>query len=392
VYKISVPLQELKAGMVLADPVQIINQHGTNVLTLPHSYVLTEKAIRAISLMKNALHGSVTIVSNRPPAKTQIAPDQPPQPIVVKQDNAPPKPPVPIISEAKKDEAIEGIRQLFALADDQHQPQGGNMTTAFYKLKELDMLLDELISIVTSEPKGLVHITGLRSFDEYTYHHSLSVSVLSMAIGHAIKLSMGEIKRLSRAAMLHDIGKMRVPLSIITKPAALTKTEFAIMKAHPEMGVKYLKSEFIGNQEMWEGILHHHERYNGTGYPKSLSGKDIPLFARIISVADVYDALTSYRPYREPMNPPSGAIEKIMSETGVSFDFEIVQAFVRKIEIYPLNSVVMLSDGRKGIVTGIKNPMRPTLKMFGTGEVVDLTSFDSLNLVIVESQSEPGLR
>ena len=381
-FKITIPLTKLASGMTLADPVQITNQHGENVLVLPHSYVVTEKAILALRRISNFKTGSVSIYS-KTPHESDI--EAMPGPLVIEQE-AKSHAEKPAISEKTRDVAVDSIRKLFTAAGNEEAGKGGNMTTAFQVVTNLDNILDELVDTVTSNPKGLVQIAGLRSYDEYTYHHSLSVSVLSVAIGQAMNLTPKEIKRLGRSAMLHDIGKMMVPHQYITKPSQLTPAEFANVQRHPGIGARFLKKEFIGNEELWNSVEFHHEKVDGTGYPKGLKGKDIPLFSRIISVADVYDALTSYRPYRDPMRPPANAVELLMSETGTAFDIEVVQAFVRRIELYPIGSTVQLSDKRFGQVINNRSPMRPSLKIVDTDDIVDLSAIGNLHLVIVWSE------
>ena len=377
-YKITIPLTKLASGMTLADPVQITNQHGENVLTLPHSYVVTEKAILALKRISNFKTGSISIYSEKP-IDTGLS--AVPEPLVITQE-AKSHDEKLVVNEKVRDVAVDGIKKLFTTA--RNETHGvGNMTTAFQIVTNLDMILDDLVDTVTSNPKGLVQIAGLRSYDEYTYHHSLSVSVLSVAIGQAMNLNPKEIKRLGRTALLHDIGKMMVPHELITKPSALTSAEFASVKRHPVIGARFLKKEYIGNEELWSGVEFHHEKIDGSGYPNGLRDKDIPLFARIISVADVYDALTSYRPYRDPMRPPANAIELLMSEAGAAFDLGVVQSFVRRIELYPIGSTVQISDKRFGQVINNRHPMRPTLKILDSKDIVDLSALTNLHLVII---------
>ena len=380
-YKVSIPLADVKANMVLADPVHIVNQHGGSMVVLPHQFRITENTVKALERIRNYNTCYVSVFSKTPPSidsHTNL-----PGSLVVEQDNIELSSATPMLKEEKKEAAINGIRDLFTVAH-RNSTNGsqGNMTTAYQMVKGLEPVLDELVELVTAEPRGLVHITGLRSYDEYTYHHSLSVTVLSIAIGQALGLNIKEVRRLSNSAMLHDIGKVLIPQELITKPTALTSSEFAIVKQHPEMGVKYLKREFIGNEELWDSIKFHHEKVDGTGYPNGLKAHEIPLFSRIVSVADVYDALTSFRPYREPMVPPGNAIEKIMSEAGRVFDFDVVQAFIKKIELYPVNTVLEISDKRVGVVISNRNPMRPTLRIVKSNEIVDLSSFENLHLVV----------
>ena len=381
-YKITIHAVELKVGMTLANPVNIRNQHGETIITLPPSYKVTAKAIAALKTMKNYETYTVSIYSDTPQVVPELAPPVPGS-LIVEQDFSILGKPKTIINEETRDEAVNSIRALFkGAAGANPVGTGNNMTTAYQIVTHLDNIMDELVETVTANPKGLVHISGLKSYDEYTYHHSLSVSVISLAIGQSLGLNQKEIKRLGRAAMMHDIGKMLIPKEIINKPSALDPSEFANIKRHPELGAKYLKSEFVGNQELWDAMMYHHEKEDGSGYPKGLKGKDIPIFSKIIAVADVYDALTSYRAYRDPMRPPANALELIMSEAGTGFDIEIIQAFIRRIELYPIGSVLHLSDKRIGVVTANHNPMRPTLKIKDTGEIVDMASFEHLNLVV----------
>ena len=376
-YKIIIPLTKLASGMTLADPVQIANQHGENVLTLPRSYVITDKAILALKRVSNFKTGSVAIYSEKP---LETGLDAVPKPLVIIQE-AKSHDEKLVISEKIRDIAVDGIKQLFTTA--RNVTNGaGNMTTAFQVVTNLEIVLDELVETVTSNPKGLIQIAGLKSYDEYTYHHSLSVSVLSLAIGQAMNLNQKEIKRLGRCALLHDIGKMMIPHEFITKRSALTSAEFANVKRHPVIGARFLKKEFIGNEELWNGVEFHHEKVDGTGYPNGLRDNDIPLFARIISVADVYDALTSFRPYREPMKPPANVVELLMSEAGTAFDLGVVQSFVRRIELYPIGSTVQMSDKRYGRVINNRHPMRPTVKLIESEEIVDLSALTNLHLVI----------
>ena len=382
-YKITVPLTKLASGMMLADPIQITNQFGENVLTLPRSYVITEKAILALKRISNFNTGSVAIFSKEPiitEAKVVSGP------LVIEQE-AKSNIKKPEISEKTRDIAVDSIKKLFTSASRDAAGVGsGNMTTAFQIVTNLDLILDELVETVTANPKGLVQIAGLKSYDEYTYHHSLSVTVLSVAIGQAMNLPQRDIKRLGRSAMLHDIGKMMVPHKYISKPEKLSPHEFESVKRHPVVGSYFLKQELIGNEELWNSVRHHHEKFDGTGYPKGLAKKDIPLFSRIVAVADVYDALTSFRPYRDPMRPPANAVELLMSESGSAFDIEVVQAFVRRIELYPIGSTVQLSDKRFGQVLSNRNPMRPLLKIVDSEDIVDLAAIGNLHLVVVWSE------
>lgn len=285
----------------------------------------------------------------------------------------------PILDETLLTEAVSSIRHMFDAVSNGISAE--HMTTAYQAVNELDQVVDRLVDSLTSESNVFVHISGLRSYDEYTYHHSLSVAVLSIAIGQSMRLTDGELRLLGRCAILHDIGKILVPAYLINKPARLNDTEFSIVQAHPLLGYNYLLNSGIGTEDLWNTVSCHHEKLNGTGYPDGLKGSKIPFMSRIISVADVFDAITSYRSYRSPM-PPAEAMELMMSEVGTSFEFDIINAFINKIEIYPINSCVELSNKRCGIVIDNHCSMRPVIQMLDNEEIVDLMSRKNLNLVV----------
>jgi putative nucleotidyltransferase with HDIG domain len=163
--------------------------------------------------------------------------------------------------------------------------------------------------------------------DIYTKQHSHRVSLYAMSIAEEMRCSQEEIDKLNVAGLLHDIGKIGTPDSILMKPARLTEAEFDIIKKHPITG-----SNIIGHLGMWLDeqaiIRHHHERFDGTGYPEGLKGEKIPLLSRILSVADVYDALTSDRSYRKKM-PEEDVLKIIMENSGTQFDPRVIDAFLK---------------------------------------------------------------
>jgi putative nucleotidyltransferase with HDIG domain len=283
-----------------------------------------------------------------------------------------------VIGDGLRKEATESIQEMFSIFTDMGE---GNKTTAYQAINGFENVLTQVVDAVTQDSSGLIHIHDLKSYDEYTYHHSLSVAMLAVATGQQMGLLKSDLIKLSRSAMLHDIGKQTVPLEIINKPGKLSDKEFETVKAHPITGAQLLKAKAMGDLELWSAVMFHHEKYDGSGYPKGLKAEQIPVFSRIIAVADVYDAITSFRSYREPMTP-AHAYEVICSQVGSSFDYEVVKAFTDRLELYPISTAIELSDGRIGIVIGNESPMRPVLKIWGTGETVDLSSVKHLTLLI----------
>jgi HD-GYP domain-containing protein (c-di-GMP phosphodiesterase class II) len=290
----------------------------------------------------------------------------------------------PIISSALKQEALGGIEGMFDAI------QNSTAAEAVRVIKQLDTVVEKLVDSLVNNQGVLINIGDIKSYDDYTYHHSLSVSILSIAIGLAMGIPQHRLKKLGQCAVMHDIGKIFVPLSIINKPGRLTDKEFMEIKKHPLYGYAYIKEHSIGSPDIGEIVGSHHEKLDGTGYPRGLTGKDIHMFSRIISVADVYDALTSTRPYRTP-SPPAEALEFIMGGGGSAFDYDVVQAFVTKVELYPVGSYVGLSNGQKAkVLSNQKN--RPTVQIMETGAIIDMyRNPQYLNVVIVNSLNEADI-
>ncbi len=177
--------------------------------------------------------------------------------------------------------------------------------------------------------------------DAYTHGHSQRVARYSGVLGRALGFDDQEIERLELSAILHDVGKIGVPEAILNKPDRLTSAEMAIMKSHPEKGAEIL-STIRAMRDIVPGVLHHHERYDGMGYPRTLKGENIPLQARIIIIADTFDAMTSTRPYRNAL-PVQVAIDEIRRCTGTQFDPRLADVFVELAErgiIHPIEGVV----------------------------------------------------
>lgn len=169
-------------------------------------------------------------------------------------------------------------------------------------------------------------VTAIEAKDSYTKGHSVRVMHTAMVLGKRMNLPPADLRRLKIAALLHDIGKIALDLSILHKHSKLQDAEFEIVKTHPEWGIRIL-GEIEELKDVLPVVLHHHEKYDGTGYPSSLSKTEIPLYARIISVVDTFDALTSNRPYRRALSV-TDALKEIKSASGTSLDPQIVDLFL----------------------------------------------------------------
>ena len=255
-------------------------------------------------------------------------------------------------------------------------------------LKEIEALLDAISNQILANRDSVVSLASLKTLDNYTYQHSVDVGILSLIIGKAFDLSKDEMMDLGRAAFFHDIGLMFISDDIVNKPTALTPEEYEGIKKHPEFGYTYLSTVLHQPKGVAQAALYHHERFGGEGYPKGVTGESTPLYAQIIAVADVYDALTSKRTYRNESSP-SEAYEHIMSEMGSRFSPAVVNTFVRKIAPFPVGACVNLSDGRQAVV--VKNypsfMMRPIVKIMDSKDniYIDLSNDPSaMSITVVE--------
>ena len=211
-------------------------------------------------------------------------------------------------------------------------------------------LVGEISDSVSRNPGALISLARLKSVDDYTYLHSVAVCALMVALARQLGLEEAQVRSAGMAGLLHDLGKAMMPLDVLNKPGKLTAAEFEVIKSHPEAGYRMLlKSENIDAIAL-DVCLHHHEKMDGSGYPKGLKGDEISLLAKMGAVCDVYDAITSNRPYKAGWDPAE-ALRKMAEWSKGHFDPGVFQAFVKSMGIYPIGSLVQLSSGRIGVVT-----------------------------------------
>ncbi len=274
-----------------------------------------------------------------------------------------------------KREALKMVHDLFL--------DNKNLPMEQHNLQEIVM---NVMEDVLNNGEVMCNMLDIKTYDDYVYFHSVNVAVLSTMIGAACNMNQEELDILTTAALLHDVGKRFVEEDVLNVKRALTEEERIMIVQHPKLGYEFLKENFDFLPEVYDSVLEHHEWYNGCGYPLRKSGSEIPIYARIIKLADVYDALTSRLPYHEAV-PPSEAVEYIMANAGAEFDPELVDVFMRKIAVYPVGCEVSLSDGRTAVVMENHKEfiLRPKVKVIPTGEIIDLKSDDSArNLTILE--------
>lgn len=235
----------------------------------------------------------------------------------------------------------------------------------------LTVAKDIVKQILTADTLSL-DLVDLRSFDDYTYSHSVNVAVLSCVTGMEMQMNENELLNLCVGAIFHDLGKSRIDAHILNKPDKLTAEEYEEIKKHSMLSYNMVRERYDISATSKKAILCHHENEDGSGYPLGLSYDAIHIFAKIIHVMDVYDALTAKRPYKEPY-AASEALEYLMGGCGILFDKKVVDAFSHCAPVYPKGMEVRLSDGREGIVIANhkENILRPEVRLF-TGETINL--------------------
>lgn len=241
-------------------------------------------------------------------------------------------------------------------------------------------LVEEISDSVLRNPAALISVARLKTRDEYTYMHSVAVCALMVALGRTLGLDAELLREAGLAGMLHDVGKTQVPLGVLNKPGKLTDEEFALMKTHPVQGHELLKGARILSDTVLDVCLHHHERIDGGGYPHRLKGDEISLLAKMGAVCDVYDAVTSNRPYKRGWDP--GESLRQMAQWKGHFDPVVFQAFVKTVGIYPTGSLVRLKSGRLAVVTE-QNPqalLTPKVKVFFSTKSNQRIAPEELNL------------
>jgi len=303
-------------------------------------------------------------------------------------------------------EVVEGEEEAFTLQKEDQREVGKKVffetigtikgvitqikSKQYADVRKLKRLAQKAVHLVIEDESILLGMTTIKNYDEYTFNHSVNVSIYSLAMGKRLGFSKKALTELGITALLHDIGKSKIPREILNKPASLDEEEWGMMKKHPLIGVEIvLNLKQLGeiNPRMVVGIFDHHLKSDLSGYPKLFRKKEVSLFGRIIQIADSYDAMTTSRIYKKTPYTPEQALALLLRERTVHFDPVLLKIFIGLVGIYPIGSLVLLNTRELGIVYKPNHDPkwldRPTVIMVARSEkgdvkkeVVDLIETD----------------
>jgi putative nucleotidyltransferase with HDIG domain len=285
----------------------------------------------------------------------------------------------------------EGLNSIAGLNSNISNIQG--MIKTGRAVRSIQKIYRDILSCLKENRTALNLLASTKVHENYVYTHSLNVSIYACQLAIENGLPLKNIEEIGLGAMLHDVGMMYLPQDLINKPGKLSNKEYEQIKSHSELGFEILRDFHEIPLTVSHCALQHHERIDGTGYPRGLNGNEIHNYAKILSVADVFDAITGHRAYRRGVLPHEG-IEILYSGSGTQFERKQVQLFRDCIAIYPQGLTIKLNDGRAGIVTkyNFNSVGRPEIRIISDEEQqkvepyeIDLSSNDNLTVEIVEA-------
>ncbi|MFT8316127.1 MAG: HD-GYP domain-containing protein [Clostridium sp.] len=297
-----------------------------------------------------------------------------------------------VIKPEIRQKAIIAIKKSFVNINDDklkifnYKDRGGEFNSIVYITKEL-------IEEILSKDDIMVNLVDIKSSSNYIFQHSVNVAIISLIIGIKLNLHKFDLIDLCIGAILHDIGMIFVPSEIVNKESELTYEEYEIVKHHTKKGYEFLRESFEIPVTSLLIALQHHERTGGQGYPTGKSGEEISKFAKIVAIADTYDALTAHRPYRKAMSP-NEALEYLMASGGIQFDYKYIEVFSKIIVPYAEGTLVKLTNAEIAVVEkiNINFPLRPNVKIIRSSDskrinrVIDLEK--ELDIVIKDVYQE----
>lgn len=263
-------------------------------------------------------------------------------------------------------------------------------------INEITDLSGNVIDSVSRNKDAMLSLMAIRRMDEYTFTHSVNVMIMMIAMGKQLELDEKQLMNMATGALLHDIGKLRLPQELINKKGTLTAEEMEQVRRHVEYGQEMIQSMANISIETTQVVTEHHERFDGSGYPKGLQGDEISLGGQMSSIIDVYDAITTERIYADGLDMVTG-LRKIYEWSRFLFKDDLVESFIKTMGIYPVGTLVQLNNGLIGVVieSGRQNALRPTVRIiYDSRRKIhlpprDINLSDQANLLQIISSESP---
>jgi HD-GYP domain-containing protein (c-di-GMP phosphodiesterase class II) len=259
----------------------------------------------------------------------------------------------------------------------------------------LETVVGSMVDSVFRNRDAMGWLARMKNTDDYLYNHSLAASVWALAFGRHLGLNRDTLKAVGTGAMLLDVGKTRLPTKLLKKPGAPTDAEWALIRAHADHSVELVRATAKIDERVLIMIETHHERFDGSGYPRKLKGDDIPLLGRIAGIVDSYDAMIADRPYAKPRSPYD-AVRELKRLAGTAFPAQLVELFIQAVGVFPTGSLVELNTGEVGVVTGQNRfrRLRPEIMLILDAHKKLRDEFQTIDLLTCDANSgtkEPTL-
>ncbi|MPW24754.1 HD domain-containing protein [Alkalibaculum sp. M08DMB] len=329
-----VPINSIKDGTILAKTIY----NTTGIPLLRAGYPLNDK------LIVKAINNGISSLYIQDSYSDEIITD--------------------IISPEFRQKAVQTLKNSFKDMHRKSLSKVNPTNNSSDPLANIAILANEIVDNIFTNKDVVINLVDIKTMDDYTYQHCVNTAVLAIVLGIELGYKKKQLQSIAIGALLHDFGKVFIPKTVLLKPGKLSDQEFDLIRNHPTLGHDYLHQHLSLDPITLSIISEHHEKVDGTGYPNRLNSRRISIFAKIIAVCDVYDALTSDRSYRKAMSP-NEALELIMGSCGIDFDLDIVRAFIKRIVPYPVGTLVNLSNQRIAVIKEI-NPhcvLRPIVKV-----------------------------
>jgi len=357
----SIPFDELIEGMVFGD--DVIDKEGR--LLVSKNTVLTQETLERLKKFSSRKFFSMKVFPSQLNIKTVVKLEngsvQEVSSSQIKMEHTKER----LIIKEKFDEMHKSIKQSF-------DELSRNNTSPEVK-KELDKTVEEIKNSLSVNIELLNEILDVKATDEYLYNHSLNVAVVSNLIGKWLGLEQKDLDILILAGLVHDIGKLRVDPAVLNKPGKLTDKEFAEMKKHPEYSYQMLMEMGYKDSDILKAVTFHHEKEDGTGYPLKISGDKITIHAKILAVADIFDAMTSNRVYKARVSPFK-VLEMFQNQNFGKLDYKIIMIFIKRFTENYVGSEVILSNNQRAKIVSLNTfEITKPLLVTSDGKFIDIS-------------------